>query len=99
MVLSAVQHICCVDELIARSSNPQLGLSVAEHYLPPGGEERTVNVSEELATSTFSASCYFASQASGVKSNLCLVLKIMFLVLISRMDGGCRGVAMANRAS
>lgn len=42
---------------------------------------------------------YFASQAMGVKSSLCLVLKIMFLVLISRMAGGCRGVAMANRAS
>lgn len=35
----------------------------------------------------------------GVKSSLCLVLKIMFLVLISRMAGGWRGVAMANRAS
>lgn len=42
---------------------------------------------------------YFASQAKGVKSSLCLVLKIMFLVRISRMDGGCRGVAMAKRAS
>lgn len=42
---------------------------------------------------------YFASQARGVKSSLCLVLKIMFLVLISRMDGGCRGVAMAKSAS
>lgn len=42
---------------------------------------------------------YLASQAIGVKSNLCLVLKIMFLVRISIMEGGCRGVAMANRAS
>lgn len=42
---------------------------------------------------------YFASQAKGVKSSLCLVLKIMFLVLISRIDGGCRGVAIAKRAS
>lgn len=42
---------------------------------------------------------YFASQAMGVKSSLCLVLKIMFFVLISRMVGGWSGVAMANRAS
>lgn len=42
---------------------------------------------------------YFASQAMGVKSSLCFVLKIMFLFLISRMVGGCSGEAMANRAS
>lgn len=42
---------------------------------------------------------YFASQAMGVKSSLCLVLKIMFLVRISRIAGGSRGVAMAKRAS
>lgn len=41
---------------------------------------------------------YLASQAVGVKSSLCLVLKIMFLVRISRMAGGCSGAAMANRA-
>lgn len=42
---------------------------------------------------------YFASQPVGVKSSLCLVLKMKFLVRISRIDGGCRGVATANRAS
>lgn len=42
---------------------------------------------------------YFASHAMGVKSSLCLVLKIMFRVLISRMAGGWRGVAMAKSAS
>lgn len=42
---------------------------------------------------------YFASQPVGVKSSLCLVLKMKFLVRISRMDGGCRGVATANSAS
>lgn len=31
---------------------------------------------------------YLASQAVGVKSSLCLVLKMKFLVRISRMDGG-----------
>lgn len=31
---------------------------------------------------------YLASQPVGVKSNLCLVLNIKFLVLISSMDGG-----------
>lgn len=42
---------------------------------------------------------YFASQPVGVKSSLCFVLKMKFLVRISRIDGGCRGVATANRAS
>lgn len=67
----------------------------------PCTRRQTVSVTEEhnAATSVFSATGYFASQASGVKSSLCFVLKIMFLVLISRMDGGCRGVAIANRAS
>lgn len=35
----------------------------------------------------------------GVKSSLCLVLKIMFLVLISRIAGDWSGVAMQNMAS
>ena len=35
----------------------------------------------------------------GVKSSLCLVWNNSVLLRISRMDGGCIGVAMANRAS
>ncbi len=39
------------------------------------------------------------SMPKGLKSSLCLVWKMSVLVRISRMDGGCIGVAMANRAS
>lgn len=35
VVLCTVQHICCVDELIAGASYPQFSLCVAQHYLPP----------------------------------------------------------------
>lgn len=35
MVLCTVQHICGVDELIARAPHPQLSLRVPQHYLPP----------------------------------------------------------------
>lgn len=108
MVLGAVQHISGVDELIAGSSNPQLSLCVAEHNLAPARKKQTPMSTQTMHQTSASGkrpSClglrhrYFASQANGVKSSLCLVLKIMFLVLISRMDGGCRGVAMAKRAS
>ena len=42
---------------------------------------------------------YLVSMPMGVKSSWCLVWKMSVLVRISRMDGGCSGVAMANRAS
>lgn len=105
MIFCTVQHICGVDELITRSSYPQFSLCVPQHYLPPE-ERHTIQISDLGIilmlhflhwNQIFEA--YFASQANGVKSSLCLVLKIMFLVLISRMDGGCRGVAMAKSAS
>lgn len=35
VVLCTVQHICCVDELIAGASYAQFSLCVAQHYLPP----------------------------------------------------------------
>lgn len=35
MVLCTVQHICCMDELIARPSHPQFSFCVAKYYLPP----------------------------------------------------------------
>lgn len=35
VVLCTVQHICCVDELVAGASYPQFSLCVAQHYLPP----------------------------------------------------------------
>lgn len=35
VVLCTVQHICCMDELIAGASYPQFSLCVAQHYLPP----------------------------------------------------------------
>lgn len=41
MVLCTVQHICCMDELIARSSHPQLSLRVAQHYLPPAHKDNS----------------------------------------------------------
>lgn len=40
MILGAVQHVCGVDELIAGSPDPQLGLGVPEHYLPPAHTEK-----------------------------------------------------------
>lgn len=35
VVLCTVQHICGVDELVARAPYPQFSLCVAQHYLPP----------------------------------------------------------------
>lgn len=50
-------------------------------------------------TPQISSAAYLASHAKGVKSSLCFVLKIMFLVRICRMDVGCKGVEIAKRAS
>lgn len=42
MVLCAVQHVGCVDELIARSSYPQFSLRVPQHDLPPAHEDQNI---------------------------------------------------------
>ena len=60
------------------------------------GSARTSTVEAYSITPQISSATYLASHAKGVKSSLCFVLKIMFLVLISRMDGGCRGVEIAK---
>lgn len=110
MVLGTVQHVSSMDKLVACATHPQLCFSVAQNDLPPAEEEewtwlrgRNHQAQHELACSKHAASLssatYLASHAKGVKSSLCFVLKIMFLVLISRMDGGCNGVEMAKRAS
>lgn len=42
MVLCTVQHVGCVDELIARSSYPQFSLRVPQHDLPPAHEDQNI---------------------------------------------------------
>lgn len=105
MIFGAVQHVSGVNELVTRTSNSQLRLGVAQNDFTSENPAETHMTHRLNHTHTLlnkqhvDKNVYFASQAMGVKSSLCLVLKIMFLVLISRMAGGCRGVAMANRAS
>lgn len=107
MIFGTVQHVSGVNELVTRTSNSQLRLGVAQNDFSSENPAEThisykLNHTHTLLNKQHidkNRHVYFASQAMGVKSSLCLVLKIMFLVLISRMAGGCRGVAMANRAS
>lgn len=117
VVLSTVQHVSSVDELVASAAHSQLCLSVAQNDLPPAGDRERTQLRGRARvghhpgrvwTSTLEAcsiapqirsAAYLASHAKGVKSSLCFVLKIMFLVRICRMDGGCKGVEIAKRAS
>lgn len=50
-------------------------------------------------TNHFDLHVYLVSMAMGVKSSLCLDWNNSVLARISKMDGGCIGVAMENRAS
>lgn len=63
------------------------------------GRVRTGMLKARSITPQISSAAYLASHAKGVKSSLCFVLKIMFLVRICGMDGGCKGVEIAKRAS
>lgn len=104
VVLSTVQRVSSVDKLVPGATHPQLRLGVAQDDLPPvrDGEHTQLRGRAREGCqewSTGSSAAYLGSHAKGVKSSLCFVLKIMFLVRICRMDGGCRGVEMANRAS
>lgn len=63
------------------------------------GRVRNGTLEVRSVTPQISSAAYLASHAKGVKSSLCFVLKIMFLVRICRMDGGCKGVEIAKRAS
>lgn len=47
----------------------------------------------------FKNQSYLVSIPMGVKSSLCLVWKRRVLLLISKIEGGWRGVAMIKRAS
>lgn len=44
VVLCTVQHICCMDELIAGASYPQFSLCVAQHYLPPAKKHTSSSI-------------------------------------------------------
>lgn len=44
VVLCAVQHVCCVDELVAGASDPQFSLGVAQHYLPPAKKKENMMI-------------------------------------------------------
>lgn len=46
MVLSTVQHVGSVDELVAGAAHPQLRLSVSQNYLPPVGERECTQLSD-----------------------------------------------------
>lgn len=113
VVLGTVQHVSSVDELVAGATHPQLCLSVAQNNLSPAGDREgdqlrgryhpgmvwNGTLEAPSIAPQISSAAYLASHARGVKSSLCFVLKIMFLVWICRMDGGCRGVEIAKRAS
>jgi len=117
VVLSAVQHVGSMDELVAGATHPQLRLGVAQNDLPPAGDRECTQLrggagvghhpgrvqagvlEAHSITPEIGSAAYLASHAKGVKSSLCFVLKIMFLVRICRMDGSCKGVEIAKRAS
>lgn len=104
MVLGTVQRVSSMDKLVTSATHPQLCLCVAQDDLHPVRDRKHTQLRDKAGVgcqewSTGSSAAYLASHAKGVKSSLCLVLKIMFLVRICRMDGSCKGVEMANRAS
>lgn len=98
----AVHHVCGVDEVVARTLHDQLQLGEAQDQFPSDGKRKKAQRVRRGQIQEFRVErrrAYLESMPMGLKSSRCLVWKMSVLVRISRIDGGCMGVATQKSAS
>lgn len=99
MIVCTVHHVSSVNELIPRACCCQLHLCITKKQLPSINTQMySTRDPHEVRVKESKSKTYLVSMPTGVKSILCLVWNRRVLVRISMTEGGCTGVATANKA-